>query len=131
MTDSALREIADHFIGVLKGAGVTTLRKGKEFAEGYSAGFQVAREGFKDGGAVPKSKDEQVDEFLDALFEISADTPKLGDRVVHGVSGFKGTVISVCEYLHSCPDVQVQPTIGKDGAFQDAKWFPISSVEKV
>lgn len=44
----------------------------------------------------------------------------LGDEVKDTVTGFKGIVTSITEYLNGCRRVGVQPPIDKDGKMPDA-----------
>ena len=46
----------------------------------------------------------------------------LGDAVRDIVTGFKGTVIGVAEYLYGCRRLIVQPPVDKDGKYVEAVW---------
>ena len=47
----------------------------------------------------------------------------LGDSVRDTVTGLKGVVIGVCEYLYGCRRVIVQPPIDKAGKYVEAIWI--------
>ena len=49
---------------------------------------------------------------------------KLGDEVVDEVTGVKGSVIAICEYLYGCRRVVVQPRVKKDeNKVPEAQWI--------
>jgi hypothetical protein len=45
---------------------------------------------------------------------------KMGDEVKCMVTGFKGIVTSITEYLNGCRRMGVQPPVNKDGTMPDA-----------
>jgi hypothetical protein len=53
---------------------------------------------------------------------------KLGDEVKDTVSGFKGTVVSIIEYLNGCVRAGVQGKCGKDGKLREAEWIDVSQL---
>jgi hypothetical protein len=55
----------------------------------------------------------------------------LGDEVKDRVSGFKGIVVAVTDYLNQCRKATVQPKCDKDGKFPDAWSLDISSLDLV
>lgn len=44
----------------------------------------------------------------------------LGDEVVCTITGFKGVVTSITEFINGCRRCGVQPKVGKDGKHPDA-----------
>jgi len=53
----------------------------------------------------------------------------LGKKVEDKISGFRGIVVSICEYLYGCKQAGVLPRIDKDGKKQPAEWFDIGSLK--
>lgn len=47
----------------------------------------------------------------------------MGYRVVDYITGFTGKVTGVVEYLTGCKQYLVQPIVGSDGRFEEARWF--------
>ena len=48
---------------------------------------------------------------------------KLGDKVKDKVTGFKGVVVSVHNYLNGCARLTVQPKLRKDGTMPGTETF--------
>lgn len=48
---------------------------------------------------------------------------KLGQQVKDKITGFKGTVTGLCQYLSGCNQALVVPKASKDGTFKDGHWF--------
>ena len=46
----------------------------------------------------------------------------LGDAVRDTVTGLKGIVVGVAEYLYGCRRLVVQPPVDKDGKYVEAVW---------
>lgn len=46
-----------------------------------------------------------------------------GDLAEDRISGFKGVVVAVTEWLHACRRITIQPQEIKDGKMQDAHTF--------
>ena len=154
MKASEVREVADHFIDALQSnERIKDKFRGLNYAEGYSEGFKAGSIAqpkakledvdpsvkFTDGGYLNPERVLDQDElaqlaevFSDLFFNNDDDDGiEIGDKVVHDVTGFKGTVISICDYMHSDEDVRVQPPIDKDGKFVEPQWFSINSITKV
>lgn len=56
----------------------------------------------------------------------------LGDRAKDSISGLKGIVVGVTEWLYGCRRVGIQPeALGKDGKVQDTAWFDEAQCEVV
>jgi hypothetical protein len=47
----------------------------------------------------------------------------MGHKVRDAVTGFTGTVSSICFDLYGCVQAGVSPDVGKDGKLEDARWF--------
>lgn len=154
MKASEVREVADHFIDALQSnERIKDKLRGLDYAEGYSEGFKAGsiaqpkakledvdpRVKFTDGGFVNPEGVLDQDElaelaevFSDLFFNNDDDDGiEIGDKVVHDVTGFKGTVTAICDYMDTDEDVRITPTVAKDGSFKDAQWFPIGAVTKV
>lgn len=54
---------------------------------------------------------------------------KLGSQVQCRYSGFKGTVVSITEWLHGSIIVQVMPKVDKEGKLPNAETFNIGSLD--
>lgn len=52
-----------------------------------------------------------------------------GDEVKDHITGFKGVVTSIIEYLTGCDQAFVQPSAGKDGAWRDGRWIDLPSLK--
>ena len=51
-------------------------------------------------------------------------TVDFGDQVTDKITGFKGTVIAITEWLHGCRSIMVQPKgLDKDGAIYASEQF--------
>lgn len=48
---------------------------------------------------------------------------RLGDKVEHTITDFKGTVIAKTEYLNGCVQFEVQPRELHEGAIVDSAWI--------
>jgi hypothetical protein len=48
---------------------------------------------------------------------------KLGNQVKDVVSGFKGIVVALIEYINGCDQCCVQPPVDKEGKIPDAQYF--------
>ena len=48
---------------------------------------------------------------------------ELGDRVKDKISGLKGIVVGISNYLYGCRRISIQPEESKDG--NPAEWFTI------
>ena len=48
---------------------------------------------------------------------------KLGDKVKDKVTGFKGVVVSIHNYLNGCARLTVQPKLKKDGTMPGTETF--------
>ena len=48
---------------------------------------------------------------------------ELGDRVKDKISGLKGIVVGISNYLYGCRRISIQPEESKDG--KPAEWFTI------
>lgn len=48
---------------------------------------------------------------------------QLGDEVKDKVTGFKGIVIGITQFLNGCARVGVQAPADKDGSIKPAEWF--------
>ena len=57
--------------------------------------------------------------------------PQLGDRVKCKVTGFKGIVVAITQWLNGCVRVSVKPEDLKDNKPQDAVGFDQEEVEVV
>jgi len=53
----------------------------------------------------------------------------LGESGKDRVTGFKGTVSSVCFDLYGCVQLAITPPVGKDGMTKEGHWFDIGRVE--
>lgn len=58
-----------------------------------------------------------------------AQVVECGDQVTDSVTGFKGIVIAISEYLHGCRRCAIQPRIGKDGKHPDSLWADVPQVK--
>lgn len=139
LTDKEKRAVADSFIGYIERKDVDEFKFGEEFAKGYRDGFQNAKDLYEDDDNLKKLKkmvsdldnmNAKADDNLQSLAE-DCDCIKMGDKVVHRVTGFKGTVTGLCEYVDTDMDARVHPVVGADGTFREAQWFTIGAVEKV
>jgi hypothetical protein len=48
---------------------------------------------------------------------------KLGQTVKCKVTGFKGTVTGITNFLYGCRRIGITPKIDKDGKIKDTHWF--------
>lgn len=48
---------------------------------------------------------------------------KLGQKVEDKITGFKGTVTGITEYITGCTTVLVQPRVKEDGTAIDGRWY--------
>lgn len=55
----------------------------------------------------------------------------LGDEVKDKVTGFKGIVVAITEWLYGCRRVTVQPPAGKDGKVPEGMSFDEPSVDVI
>lgn len=56
---------------------------------------------------------------------------KLGDRAKDRISGFKGIVVAITEWLNSCRRITIQPEETKDGKPIDSHSFDAEQIELV
>ena len=47
---------------------------------------------------------------------------QLGDQVKDTITGLKGIVIGLCDYLYGCRRLVIQPSIDKDGQYVESIW---------
>lgn len=53
----------------------------------------------------------------------------LGYPAKDKITGFKGTIDSVCFDLYGCVQVSLKPGIDKDGKMPDAFWFDVTRLK--
>ena len=56
---------------------------------------------------------------------------EMGDAVRDPISGFRGTVTAVMNYLHGCQRGYVQPPVDKDGNYREGIWLDLPQLETV
>ena len=151
MKASEVREVADYFIDALQSnERIKDKLRGWDYADGYSEGFKAGRQvqpkpkledvdtrvKFTDGGYTTldcqdKSMSNVIRAIEDTLFNLDDDDGiELGDQVVHNISGFKGRVTGICDYIDTDEQIQVTAHVGKDNAMSE-QWFTINSISKV
>ncbi len=55
---------------------------------------------------------------------------RLGDEVVDTITGLKGVVVGICEYLHGSVQYQVKPEAVHDGANVKTEWLYRARITK-
>ena len=53
----------------------------------------------------------------------------LGYRAKDRITGFEGTITSICFDLFGCIQATINPGLDKDGKFRDSAWFDINRLE--
>lgn len=53
----------------------------------------------------------------------------MGKKCEDKISGFKGTCSSITQFLNGCIRISIQPSLDKDGKWQDDKWFDHQEVK--
>ena len=56
---------------------------------------------------------------------------QLGDEVRDKVTGFKGIVMGITEWLYGCRRITVQPKLDKDGKIVDPQAFDEDAIEVI
>jgi hypothetical protein len=56
---------------------------------------------------------------------------QLGDEVKDNVTGFKGVVIGITQFLNGCARVGVQAAAAKDGTIKPPEWFDVPQMTVV
>lgn len=56
---------------------------------------------------------------------------QLGDEVKDSVSGFRGVVVAVTDWLNGCKRITVQPPIKKDGTLPGTETFDAEQINVV
>ena len=54
---------------------------------------------------------------------------EFGDKVKDTITGFSGVVTALAYYSTGCNQALIQPELGKDGEWQDARWFDFERVQ--
>jgi len=55
----------------------------------------------------------------------------LGDTAQCEITGFKGTVVAVCQYLNGCVQFLIEPPVDKDGKVMNSFWVDVQKVKKL
>lgn len=53
----------------------------------------------------------------------------LGHTVTDRITGFRGIVTGVVEYISGCNQALVGPPVDKDGKIPDSQWFDVQRLE--
>lgn len=53
----------------------------------------------------------------------------LGHKATDKVSGFTGTITSVCFDLYGCVQAIISPPMGSDGKIEDSRWFDVQRLD--
>ena len=71
----------------------------------------------------------EVDEEMFTIEECYC--AKVGDRVIDGLTGFKGTATALCHYIHGESQVEITAHVGADNKLPETMWVDASRIEKV
>lgn len=54
---------------------------------------------------------------------------KLGDEAQDTITGFKGTVVAITEWIHGCQRITLQPKVNKDGEIPEQGSFDAPAIK--